>query len=100
MNARMEKARQMMSTKGYCLQISANKFNIRSQSNPDKRYMVSKTGNGLVCECPDHKFRKVDCKHIKITLHVLKKNKCWKNNMLRIMKIFWRKLCCQSIKIS
>ena len=86
MNARMEKAKQMMLTKGYCSQISTNKFSIRSQSNPNKRYLVNKTGNDLVCECPDNKFRKVDCKHIKISLYVLKNNKCWKNNMFRIIR--------------
>ncbi len=48
--------------------------------------IVSRTGNGLVCECKDHTTRKADCKHIKIVLDVMRKNQCWKNNTFRIME--------------
>ena len=72
MNARMQRAKQMMETKGYCSQINSTEFSVRSQSNPEKRYLVRRTGNGLVCECPDRRFRKADCKHIKIVLDVVK----------------------------
>ena len=48
MNARMQRAKQMMETKGYCSQINSTEFSVRSQSNPEKRYFVRRTGNGLV----------------------------------------------------
>lgn len=93
MNARMERAKQMMETKGYCSQISPTMFSVRSQSNPDKRYLVRRTGNSLVCECPDCIFRKVDCKHIKIVLYVVKSNKYWKINTIHIMERSRLKVC-------
>ena len=76
MNARTQRADQIMATKGYCSQISTNKFSVRSQSNPDKRCVVIKTGNGLICECSDNRFRKADYKHIKIVIDVVKNNTC------------------------
>ena len=74
-----------METKGYCSQLESNKFRVRSQSNPDNYYTVTKTDNGLKCECKDHICRKADCKHIKIVLDVIKKNQCRRNNTFRIM---------------
>ena len=93
MNKRTQKAKQIMETKGHCSQIDANTFSVRSQTNPENRYMVRETANGLVCECPDHRFRKADCKHIKIVLDILKNNKCRKNNTFRIMERSQLKLC-------
>ena len=43
-------------------------------SNPENRYTVSRTGKGLICECPDHQSRKSDCKHIKVVLDIIRKN--------------------------
>ena len=54
MNPRMVRANQIMETEGYCSQINYNTFSVRSQTNPENRYAVTKTGNGLICECPDH----------------------------------------------
>ena len=86
MNARQQRAKQIMETKGHCSQINANSFSVRSQTNPENRYMVKITAGGLICECPDNKFRKADCKHIKIVLEIVKNNKCRKNNTFRIWK--------------
>ena len=66
MNARKQRAQSMMETKGHCSQFESNKFTVKSQSDPTKFYIVSKTENGLKCECKDHLCRKSDCKHIKI----------------------------------
>ena len=101
MNQRKQKAKQMMETKGHCSQIESNKFKVRSQTNPDKYYIVSKTENGLRCECKDHNCRKADCKHIKIVLEIIKQNKCYRNNTFRIMERSKLKLCkyCDSGKI-
>ena len=101
MNARVQRAKQIMETRGHCSQIDANTFSVRSQTTPENRYMVRETANGLVCECPDHRFRKADCKHIKIVLNILKNNKCRKNNTFRIMERSQLKLCryCDSGKL-
>ena len=63
MNPRKQKAKQMMETKGHCSQFESDKFRVRSQTNPDNYYIVSKTENGLKCQCKDHNCRKADCKH-------------------------------------
>ena len=49
MNARAQRAKQIMETQGHCSQIDANTFSIRSQSDPEKRYAVRVTAGGLVC---------------------------------------------------
>ena len=101
MNQRKQRAQIMMETQGHCSQIESNKFRIRSQTNPNIFYIVSKTDNGLRCECKDHLCRKADCKHIKIVLEIIKKNKCYHNNTFRIMERSKLNLCkyCDSGKI-
>lgn len=101
MNQREIRAKQMMEVSGYVSQFEQNKFKVRSQTNPDKFYIVQRTGNGLVCECKDHEVRKADCKHIKIVLNIIMKNKCYQNNTFRIMERAKLKLCkhCDSGKI-
>jgi len=83
----------MSETTGYASQFESNKFRVRSQTNPDNYYIVLKSDNGLRCECKDHLCRKADCKHIKIVLEIIKKNKCYKNNTFRIMERSQLKLC-------
>jgi transposase-like protein len=101
-NQREIKAKQMMEISGYVSQFEQNKFNVRSQTNPDKFYIVERTGNGLVCNCKDHETRKADCKHIKIVLNTIMKNKCYQNNTFRIMERAKLKLCkyCDSGRIT
>ena len=91
----------MMESTGYASQFELNKFRVRSQTNPEKSYIVTKTDNGLRCQCKDHNCRKSDCKHIKIILEIIKKNKCYRNNTFRIMERSQLKLCkfCDSGKI-
>ena len=93
MNARSQRAKSMMEIKGHCSQINQNQFQVRSQTDPSKFYMVSKTDDGLICECPDHQTRKADCKHIKIVLEIIKQNKCYKNNTFRIMERSKLQIC-------
>jgi putative transposase len=93
MNPRKQRAKQMMESSGYATQFEHNKFKVRSQTNPNNFYIVSKTDNGLVCECPDHTTRKADCKHIKIVLELIKQNKCYRNNVFRIMERSKLQLC-------
>ena len=101
MNTRKQRAKSMMETKGHCSQLEPNKFTVRSQTNPDNYYTVSKTNNGLVCECMDYLTRKSDCKHIKIVLEIIMKNKCRRDNVFRIMERSKLELCkyCDSGKI-
>lgn len=100
-NPRETRAKQMMEVSGYVSQFEQNKFKVRSQTSPEKFYIVQRTGNGLVCECKDHEVRKADCKHIKIVLEIIMKNKCYQNNTFRIMERAKLKLCkyCDSGKI-
>ena len=101
MNARLQRAKQMMET-GCVSQFEQDKFRVQSQTDPNKSYVVSRTGNGLVCECLDHTERKADCKHIKVVLNVIMKNKCYQNNTFRIMERAKLKLCkyCDSGRIT
>ena len=39
MNQRKQRAKQIMETKGYCSQIDQDSFSVRSQTNPENRYM-------------------------------------------------------------
>ena len=48
MNPRKQRAKQMMETTGYASQFELDKFTVRSQTNPEKFYIVSKTSNGLI----------------------------------------------------
>ncbi|QLH07266.1 IS6 family transposase [Nitrosopumilus ureiphilus] len=102
MNLREQRAKQMMESTGYATQFESTKFKVRSQTNPEKFYIVSRTGNGLICECMDHITRKADCKHIKITLELIMKNKCYRNNIFRIMERSALNLCkyCDSGRIT
>lgn len=43
--------------------LDRNTYRVRSQSI-NRVYDVVRTDNGWICTCPDHKFRKVCCKHI------------------------------------
>ena len=76
MNQRMQRAQQMMKNPDCVKQFSPDKFSVQSASIPQIHYIVSKTDNGLICECPDHIKRKSDCKHIKTVLEFIKKNQC------------------------
>ena len=59
----------------------------------NKFYTVSRTGNGLVCSCPDNQFRKSDCKHIHVILDIIKQNKGFSNNEFKIMERAKLNLC-------
>lgn len=75
MNRRAQNARQLLQLPDCVSKIDSDHFRIRSQNDPDKHYIVSKTGNLLICECQDHQENGSDCKHIKVVLDTLKSNK-------------------------
>ena len=94
MNARAQRARQMMMEQPDCAkQLSPEKFSVRSQSNPHIHYIVSETGKGLVCDCPDYTKRRSDCKHIKVVLEQIKKNQTRTDNGFRMMDRSDFRLC-------
>ena len=74
MNARTQRVAQMMELPNCAVQLSSEKFSVRSQSIPQIHYIVFKTDSGLVCDCSDHTTRKSDCKHIKIVLDLIRNN--------------------------
>ena len=69
-----QRAQQMMENPNCVKQFNPEKFSVQSASIPQIHYIVSKTENGLICDCPDHIKRQSDCKHIKIVLEFIKKN--------------------------
>ena len=92
MNARTQRSKQIMALPDYAKFIGNNKIKIRSQTDLSKYYIISRTGNGLVCECPDHQERKSDCKHIKTALELIKNNEGQKQSF-RIMERSLIKVC-------
>lgn len=47
MNKRKQQSLKMLETKGYFKQIAYDKFEIKSQSDPNKFYIVNRTGRGF-----------------------------------------------------
>jgi len=43
--------------------LTENTYFVPSQTL-DKKYIVRKTEYYWTCQCPDYKFRKVECKHV------------------------------------
>ena len=93
MNARQQRAKQMMEIPGFARQIGHGLFEVRSQFTPTKFYLVTDTGDGLICECPDHQESKSDCKHIKIILKKIKKKRCYSNQTFKMMDRSKLKIC-------
>ncbi len=93
MNPRIQRAKQIMQMENHASQIvGENKFKVRSQPDPSKYYIVSRIGNGLICECPDHQIRKSYCKHIKVILEYCKNN-TFAHDGFRIMERSQLNLC-------
>lgn len=61
-NPREQKGKEI-ANKNDLLRLDENTYRVRSQASP-KIYNVVKTKNGWICDCPDHIFRKICCKHI------------------------------------
>ena len=59
---RQEKGKQI-AQKNDLHRINKNTYRVRSQAT-NKVYNVIRSNDSWICECPDHKFRRVCCKHI------------------------------------
>ena len=91
MNQRQQQAMQMLQLDHHAEMYQLGKYRVRSQSDYNKWYNVNSTGNGLICNCPDHTFKGSDCKHI----HVIK-TRIMRNSFSKKFKIMNRddlKIC-------
>lgn len=62
-NPRQEKGKIIAEQGNQIRRIDETTYSVRSQTR-HVNYTVIKTNSGFVCNCPDHTFRKVCCKHI------------------------------------
>ena len=62
-NSREIKGKEIAEKNNQIRRIDEFTYSVRSQTR-HVNYSVVKTKTGFVCSCPDHKFRKVCCKHI------------------------------------
>ena len=100
MSARRERSRQMAAP-GYNLQTAEGIFKIRSRTDLEKYYEVRKTGNRLICSCPDHFKRSADCKHIHTALEMIRLQDCRVDESVKILGRFKIPVCkhCDSGRI-
>lgn len=65
MNQRQEHGKEIAEKPDQIKRIDNNWYQVKSQSlGYDSWYDVVSTETGLVCDCPDHQWRKTKCKHI------------------------------------
>ena len=77
MNPRQERGQTIAEKQGQIERVSDDRYFVKSQSS-DKSYDVVSTEHGWTCQCPDHVYRRVCCKHIhavKISLRIRKEVK-------------------------
>jgi transposase-like protein len=60
---RQERGRAIAQAQNQIKRIDASSYIVKSQSNHGE-YHVSKGAEGWMCECPDHIYRRMMCKHI------------------------------------
>lgn len=63
MTTRQERGKTIANMKNQIRRIDDTHYTVNSQSS-NKQYDVISTEHGWVCSCPDHRFRRVCCKHI------------------------------------
>lgn len=62
-NKREEKGRQIANIDGCVMRIDDTHYMVKSQSHKGL-YAVDETEIGWRCNCPDHTYRGMKCKHI------------------------------------
>jgi DNA-directed RNA polymerase subunit RPC12/RpoP len=60
---RQERGQQIAQLKGQIQRVDENFYTVKSQSG-NGEYAVTKVNGEWMCECPDNKYRHVQCKHI------------------------------------
>jgi putative transposase len=63
---REERGQQIAKLNGQVKRIDETFYTVKSQSG-NGEYAVTKVDNEWICECPDNKYRHVECKHIHAT---------------------------------
>jgi len=63
MNHRETRGLEIASKRSQIKRIDDFNYEVLSQSE-NGSYLVSRIDDGCICECPDHRFRRVKCKHI------------------------------------
>jgi len=63
LNPRMVRGKEIYNTLGQIKQLWQDIFYVKSQSGHGV-YTVANTPSGWACDCPDHRYRMVECKHI------------------------------------
>jgi transposase-like protein len=63
LNQREQRGLEISKLPNQIKRIDSNTYTVKSQSN-SREYHLSKDVNGWKCECPDHVYRHVKCKHI------------------------------------
>ena len=61
---RGKRALEILADEDNISKVSPHHFTVRSQSDPSKIYNVRYKGCQWSCDCPDHHYRKAQCKHI------------------------------------
>jgi len=61
--ARKERGMAIAQAQNQVRRIDASSYVVKSQSS-NGEYHVSKGANGWICECPDHVYRRIPCKHV------------------------------------
>jgi transcription elongation factor Elf1 len=64
---RQERGQQIAKLEGHIKRIDSNTYGVKSQSG-NGVYEVLNTSIGWMCQCPDHIYRGVTCKHIHAVL--------------------------------
>ncbi len=63
MNPRQARGQTIAEKQGQIERIDGDHYFVKSQSS-DKSYEVMSTEHGWTCQCPDHAYRHICCKHI------------------------------------
>jgi len=78
-NLRMERGKAIYNTLGQIKKLWENIYLVKSQSGHGT-YTVTDTEHGWVCQCPDSRYRFVECKHIWAVKFLLKIKKIIREN--------------------
>jgi len=63
-NPRQARGKEIAQKDDQIKRLDENTYKVQSQSTYHKTYDVVSTESGWICTCPDHRFRKICCKHI------------------------------------
>ena len=65
---KMRRGQETVNRKEYMQRLAHNQYEARSQSQESAKYTVRFGGKSTSCECPDHQYNKIVCKHIAVII--------------------------------